>query len=156
MRTRSGAAAPWLIGMAAAVCGTWAVLDFVAAARPDAPALVGAAPAPRDAADQAVELHRLLADGDILDDVGALVSVSGQVVGPVDDAGFWVRDLRDNTVRVSSAARPGVGARVRVVGRLERLPPAPHLTVSPGDGASVVRDVQVVPRAPAAVLRLPD
>lgn len=157
MRTRSGAAAPWLIGMAAAGCGVWAVVDFVAAARPDAPAAVVAEATPaRDAAGRAVELHRLLADGDLLDDVGALVSVTGQVVDPVGGGGFWVRDLRDYVVRVTSGERPRAGARVRVVGRLDRLAALPRLAEPTDDGASVLRGVQVVARGAAALQPLPE
>ncbi len=89
MRSRRGVVTPWLIGLVAAGCGVWAVVDFVGAARADEPAagVVTALPV-RTAGGTPAALHRLLADGDGLDDVGALVSVEGTVAGAADGAGL--------------------------------------------------------------------
>lgn len=152
MRTGRGAAAPWLIGLAAVGCGMWAVVDFVAAARPDAPGVVAVdPPATRAAAGRPVELHRLLADGDGLDDVGALVAMDGTVAGAPGAAGFWLRDLRDNVVWIDSGAQPRAGALVRVVGRLERMAAGPAPARAPAGAGTVVRDVRVAAAGPAAL-----
>ncbi len=151
MRVRSGAAAAWLIGVAAAGCGVWAVADFVLAARPDAPAVVLAEAPAR--AGAAVELHQALAQGE--DAAGALVRVDGNVVGAADAAGFWVRDLRDNGVYVASGERPRSGAAVRVLGRLARVS-GPPLQVGPADASLVVRGLRIVTSGHAAVEVLRD
>ncbi|HEX9109479.1 MAG TPA: hypothetical protein VF832_19695 [Longimicrobiales bacterium] len=148
MRARSGAAAAWLIGAAAAGCGVWAVADFVLAARPDAPAAVLAVAPARSGA--AVDLHQVLDQGE--DAAGALVRVDGTVVGDPDAAGFWVRDLRDNVVYVASAERPRSGAAVRVLGRLARFGgPAGARLGPPADAPLVLRDLRIVTSGPAAV-----
>ncbi len=152
MRTGRGAAAPWFIGLAAVGCGVWAVMDFVAAARPDAPVVVAVdPPAAHSAAGRPVELHRLLADGDGLDDVGALVAVDGTVAGAPGASGFGLRDLRDNVVWIDSGARPREGALVRVVGRLDRMAAGPAPARAPAGAGTVVRDVRVAATGPAAL-----
>ena len=152
---RSGAAAPLLIALVAAGCGVWAVVDLVAAARPDASGpVVVATSAATPAGGRPVALHTLLADGDGLDDVGALVNLDGTVVGEPDSRGFWVRDLRDNVVYVASGARPRAGASVRVVGRLERVGVSRRAPRVPA--GALVEDVRVAAGGPAAVEVLGD
>ncbi len=157
MRTRRGAAAPWFIALAAAGCGIWAVVDFLGAARPDAPAVVAMdAPAARSAGDPPVELYRLLADGDCLDDVGTLVTVDGTVADAAGGSGFWLSDLRDNVVWIDSGARPRAGDVVRVVGRLERMAAGAPPTRAPANAGTIVHDVRVAAAGPAAVEVLRD
>ncbi len=157
MRSRRGVAAPWLIGLVAVGCGVWAVVDFVGAAQPDEPtAMARTVPVTPVARGRAAELHRLLADGDGLDDVGALVSVHGTVVGAARGDGFWVRDLRDNVVWVVSTARPHAGAAVRVTGRLDRMDAGARPEPAPPGAGTLVRDVRVLADGPAAVEVLPD
>lgn len=146
---KRGAAAPWVIALVALACSIWAVVDFVAAARPDAPAHVTLQQSAQSAARGPIELHRLLPAAP--EDVGTLVLVDGTVIGKGDRDGFWVRDLRDNVVRVRSSERPESGKAVRVVGRLARLAGTAHPPSGAEPGDRVVAGLQVVASGPGAI-----
>lgn len=160
------AAGSWLIGLIATALVLWAATEFVGfdrggrAAGFDAVPVVSADPGLQLAANDVVEMHRLLPDA--TGAIGRTVLLAGTVVGEASPVGFWVRDLRDNIVFVSVAAdtmdaegqaRPELraGDPVRVRGVVTLLPPDEQAERLAGAGlvlpatAVVVRDVKIQP-----------
>lgn len=99
-----------------------------------------------------IELHHLLPDASA--DLGRAVQVAGTIVGQVSDAGFWVRDLRDNLIYIgaenaASTARPRTGGTVRVRGVIAVLSPAEAevllraSALAPPAGSTIVREIRV-------------
>lgn len=160
------AAGSWLIGLIAAALLFWAVAEFIGLDRGsrttsfDAASPLSAEPGLQLAANDEVEMHRLLPDA--TGSIGRTVLLAGTVVGEASPVGFWVRDLRDNIVFVSVAADSGeaegqarpelrAGDLVRVRGIVALLPPDEQAERLAGAGlvlpatAVVVRDVKIQP-----------
>lgn len=147
--------APWLIAVAAAGLLVWAIVDFVYVGVKSPVVRVDAAPASApgaavaDGAVEPIPLHRLLPDA--TNSLGRTVRVEGTVAAVVPDEGFWVRDLRDHVVFVTTGDRtPAPAAVVRVIGRIEVLPDDERdryldaVRRAVPDTALLVRDVKLV------------
>lgn len=145
------------IGLLAVGLLAWAVIELVFAGTGAFVHRTDAAPAAELASErarEAIAFHELMPDA--TDDLGRLVHVNGTVLVVKRDAGFWVRDLRDHVVFVTSGTaaapplpQPDDAVRVRGVvslfsleARSQRL--AAVEPVLPDD-ALVVRGVKIVP-----------
>lgn len=148
------------IGFAAVVLVVAAVVEFVGSP-PGAATAAANVPAAAEtpATESAVPLHRLMPDA--TDDLGRLVRVDGTVARVEPATGFWVRDLRGNTIFIATqdamADALVRGEAVRIVGRVGLVPPETARdrdAAVGGDGADViVRDVELAPVA-AGIERL--
>lgn len=147
----------WSIGVIALALLVLAIIDFARPGSGETVDLSGGPTADRllaRAGTGLAELYHLLPDATA--DLGRAVQVAGTVTGQPTGMGFWVRDLRDNIVFVSTGApaassgsQPRAGAAVRARGLIELFPPteqderlrAAGLVVPAG--TVVIRDVKI-------------
>jgi hypothetical protein len=155
-RSRADKGWSWSIMTAALVLLIMAVVDFVNPGSGETVDLRPVAAATERlgrGAAAPTELHHLLPDASA--DLGRAVQVAGTIIGQVSDAGFWIRDLRDNVVFVgadegaAAGVHPRTGGAVRVRGVVALFPPAEPderlraAALAPPAGATVVREVKV-------------